>query len=234
MTREDALRKIAGLVALALDQEGTPEGTAAARQADRLRERFEIQPGEEDTAEASLDMVRLSVPASKWRRHLYTALAYYNGCVFTFSRSVGYLAGERTDIEITRYLFEVVLRQLEAGLQSYARRAIHNLSRKERTTYRESFVAGLEHKVHQLMEARAARAADGDQYALVPAGRYEKAKEFRDSRAKVRLQKSALRDGNFQGLTDGSQARLTPGIGSSRRAPDARLLGGVFPKEVVR
>lgn len=175
---DSALRRIQKLLALAADQQGTPEGEAASRLARKLLARFDL--GEEDLRLAGIDpIVRRAFPLDGtvlWRRRLAAAVARHCECALTWSAAEGraWIYGRRSGIAVAEYLHAVLVRELEGARADQEAQSPPMLPEAERrrrlADFTGSAVLAVEHRLAALRgdEARAA-----EPYALLSRRRAE-------------------------------------------------------------
>lgn len=124
MSHADAVvDRIRKLLALAADQEGTPEGDAAARLARRLMHRYDLA-GEalHDTAGDPIARLPLDVDGRVlWRRRLAAAVARHCECALSWSPSEhqAYIYGRRSGVAVAEYLHAVLCREVELARRRY-------------------------------------------------------------------------------------------------------------------
>lgn len=120
-TSAKILDRIRKLLATAKDQEGLPEGELAAKMARDLMLEHAVE--EVDLGETPEEVTRAEVETGKstWQRLVADAVATHCSCRFLFAPGYpkGWIWGRPGDIEIARYLLEVITRQIEQATERY-------------------------------------------------------------------------------------------------------------------
>ena len=113
------LARIRKLFALAVDQQGTPEGDTAARIArDLMRERCvelaQLAPEEREEADPFVRVKLLLGGPRHWRCRLLSVVASHCECVAGYRPGAGKgsLYGRKSAVEVAEYLFVLLSRQL--------------------------------------------------------------------------------------------------------------------------
>ena len=186
-TRPTAAR-IQKLMALARDQQGTPEGEAAARMARRMMlQQAKAQAEARYQGLPEADPVRRHrLPLGgheRWRRRLATSVARHVGCVAAWPRGedVAFLFGHGSAIEVGTYLFEVLSREVAEAIQHWIAHEAPLLSAEEaaadpeddkrRGGFGQSAVTAIDARLHALREREAGRDPTGT--ALILDRRHE-------------------------------------------------------------
>ena len=118
--REARHARIRKLLALAKDQEGTPEGEAAARLARVMMRRQALawQHLGRDEARTRDPVARQALDLggkSRWRTRLATVVARHCECVVAWERDSlrAWLVGHHSALDVADYLYAVLCRELE-------------------------------------------------------------------------------------------------------------------------
>ncbi len=138
--RSDRVRK---LIALAADQEGTPEGETAARLARRLI-RDGALPGATPT---TLTRRRISIiRSSPWRTRLAASVAQHCACRAGWrpGQAHVFFFGHASDIDVAEYLLVVLMRQICQARDDWVAAAP---TRRTSNDFCHSAVTALEHKL---------------------------------------------------------------------------------------
>lgn len=108
MASEKIRDRVGKLLALAVDQAGTPEGDVAARRAMELMERHGVT--EEDARAATEDnpIVRevIRAPTPTWRKLIAVEVGRLTGTYAIINPQEYWLVGRRTDVEVAAYLLD--------------------------------------------------------------------------------------------------------------------------------
>ena len=120
-------RRIAKLLRLARDQEGTPEGDAAARIARKLMRQSAHARARAWSARSDLPVVQRRVELHHrwpWRRRLAAAVARHCACVAAWPQRGSHvlLFGAVGSLDIADYLLEVLLRELDCARAAWLTR----------------------------------------------------------------------------------------------------------------
>jgi hypothetical protein len=169
MPPHDVARRIQKLRALALDQEGTPEGEAAARlvrrmmfhQArDQAARRYRGLPDADPMGRRKMNFGG----PERWRRRLSAAVARHVGCVAAWpsGRGHAWLFGHHSANEVADYLYEVLRRELETACGRWLRDDAPMLSLEEaradpddqrrRSSFCQSAVAAIDARLSELRD----------------------------------------------------------------------------------
>lgn len=220
--------KIFKLLRLALDQDGRPEGSLAARRAAELMEQHGVTVTLEDGREERPAIVerRYDGAAAGWMDSIFYSLAMFVGAYMflTPSRSEGrYVA-------FTTATGHALLEQLFAALVAECHRgaARQRRDRRARRAYREGFARGLREKVTRIVRERerAAR-AHAQERGLVLVDSRGRAEEMAKALYPgITLRKRRVRTSEA-GKRDGRAASLAAGVRGSagRRTLPAAALG---------
>ena len=248
-TNPVVIERIRKCLARAKDQKGSPEGEVAARIAHNLMVEHAISQEDLDFAERQktdpliMEVVDIGARCA-WRREVYFAIASH--CTL---RSLFWpgttrikLFGHAHDIEVAKYLFEIVARQLEHVGYWYVRGPefrFHSASEKRaiRHSFSVSAVEGFRTKLAQIRkEENAARREKSvrqtsgeeaapttvDSTALVMKAREEKVKDFYHANSgKVRSSRGGGgygRNFSLDGFNAGRNVSLTPALQNKRKA----------------
>ncbi len=160
----DRIRK---LMALAEDQQGTPEGEAAARMARRLMfsqakeqasRRYRGLPDPDPLQRHRFD---LGGP-DRWRRRLLASVARHVGCLAAWPRGAdhAFVFGHRSAVEVAEYLYVLLSRELtqastrwlrqHAPVQSLAEAQDDPDEIKRRAGFCHSAVTAVDTRLHAL------------------------------------------------------------------------------------
>ena len=247
-TNPVVIERIRKCLARAKDQKGSPEGEVAARIAHNLMVEHAISQEDLDFAERQktdpliMEVVDIGARCA-WRREVYFAIASH--CTL---RSLFWpgttrikLFGHAHDIEVAKYLFEIVARQLEHVGYWYVRGPefrFHSASEKRaiRHSFSVSAVEGFRTKLAQIRKENAARREKSvrqtsgeeaapttvDSTALVMKAREEKVKDFYHANSgKVRSSRGGGgygRNFSLDGFNAGRNVSLTPALQNKRKA----------------
>lgn len=168
-----ALDRIKKLLALAADQEGTPEGDAAARLARRLMHRYDIAGDQlHDTSTDPILRLPLSVDGRVlWRRRLAAAVARHCECALSWSpgEQQAFIYGRRSGVAVAQYLLAVLRREVEDARRRYDEDLPMMIGEKERSRLAAAFsgsaVLAIENRLSSLRQEEAT--VDPDQCAVV-------------------------------------------------------------------
>ena len=123
----DPRSRIRKLLDLAHDQEGTPEGTAAARLARQmmLRHAIDLEGLDHETRRQRDPVDRLEVDLGGrelWRRRLSASVGHHANCTVAWPERGGRAVyfGHRSDLLIAEYLTVVLSRQVEESRAGFA------------------------------------------------------------------------------------------------------------------
>jgi hypothetical protein len=159
MSRRAArIERIRKLLALAHDQEGTPEGEAAARRARALMRAQSVALADLDPAErAARDpIVRRALDLGgkeHWRRQLAGQVALHCECVLTLARGDGgaFLYGHRSGVDIAEYLLVLLGREVEKAREARFRPELDRASRaRDLQDFTQSAVLALQNRLRAL------------------------------------------------------------------------------------
>lgn len=171
MDQSPIIARIAKALALAKNQAGTPEGETAARIAKNMMDSHAITMADLDAVSREkqdpLAKVETDLGArSQWRRELMFSVL--NHCtvrgVFIFGSARMQLFGHSHDIEVAKYLYDVILRQLVNAANANAKALPDWYSQGEKKREYNSFVCsaveGVKSKLRDIRkEAAKERAA---------------------------------------------------------------------------
>jgi hypothetical protein len=138
------IRRLRKLASLARDQQGMPEGEAAAAQVRKLMAEHAVSMA--DLSEAAQDAVVKGVQElgskSMWRRALLTEVAAHANCIAYFTPGATSMEvwGHASGIEIVRYLYEMLAREIEKRAKAYTRGLPAWMDKGERRKAHGSFV----------------------------------------------------------------------------------------------
>lgn len=234
---EPAHKKIAKLLALALDRAGTPEGDLAAERAARMMERHGLTEADMKDATTDNPMTRriVEVPKAGWVYILADAVGRLTGTYVAASHGNAWFMGRRTDVDVAEYLLGSLQNQCNADAANEKRRRDRQpdteltgaelaqqvyygrnprTDRRAMRTYRDSWVAGLRSKIAVVLEAQGrARPEDRDE-ALVPTSRRTAAERWAHEQFKFGGgRKLGYRPGDQSGRAAGRSATINPGVG---------------------
>ena len=166
-----SLQRVRKLFALAADQQGTPEGEAAARIARRLvhERNIELQRMSEEEQERVDPFLRqellLGGPA-QWRCRLFSAVALHCGCVASYKPGSGrgWLYGRKASVEVGEHLYVVLSRALTQERVAYLMSRSQNMGDLERdqaaNNFCQSAILALESRMQQQREQEKAEAPE--------------------------------------------------------------------------
>lgn len=178
--RADRIRK---LLALARDQEGTPEGEAAGRLARRLmlqqaraqaNRRYRGLPEDDPMRRRRID---LGGP-ERWRRRLAASVARHVGCVAAWPRGEdhAWFFGHRSAGEVAEYLFDVLQREVldacaawlrdEAPMPTFEEAQADPEDRRRRTSFCQSAVSAVDTRLKDLRAGEDGRDPTGTALVL--------------------------------------------------------------------
>jgi len=158
-----AVARIRKLLALAEDQQGTPEGDAAARLARRMMLRYDLAARAVGEAEDD-PVVRIELAIDGhvlWRRRLASAVATHCECLLSWSPSEAraWLYGRRSGVVVAEYLHAVLLREVQGARERHDADLPMMLGDKERTrrlgSFTTSAVLAIEHRLRALRQDEA-------------------------------------------------------------------------------
>ncbi|MCK6504540.1 DUF2786 domain-containing protein [Myxococcota bacterium] len=138
-----AVDRIRKLLALAADQQGTPEGQAAARLARRLIHRYDLA-GQALHEPAGDPIVRVALAIDGrvlWRRRLAAAVARHCECALSWSPSEqrAWLYGRHSGVAVAQYLHAVLRREIEDARRRYDEELPMMTGEKERARLARDF-----------------------------------------------------------------------------------------------
>lgn len=166
--RSKLVEKVKHLRALAKDQSGKPEGDLAMELCQRIMIENAISEADFDTGNGEA-MQKVKYDLKKrlnWKRTLLAYVSKFCSCIMTYG--VGstntYLYGNIEDIEVAKYLYEIVARQIDDMAREYyqeriaPRVRIKRLTRGEARRYRTAYVCSAVLRVgERLLELRDGR-----------------------------------------------------------------------------
>jgi len=241
------IERIRKVLARAKDQEGTPEGETAARIATNLMTQHAITMADLAVADRAasdpLISERFDIGArSQWRRDVMFALCTHCTirAVFYFGTSDMQLYGHVHDVEVAKYLYTIVLRQIEKAADVYVEGSLRGYTASEKRAERHSFTAsavrGLHVKLREIRDAAAKPSASGESAAqtestpadsslptqsagstaLVLQARKERVEEFYKARAGRVRSATIRRTGHSDaGYNAGRNVSLNAGLSTS-------------------
>ena len=227
---KSVVETVAKLLALAIDQEGAPEGEAARRKADELMRRHQIAA--DDLTQREIETRPLLIPAAMWRRRLLNASALYSEVLMLFvpGREVS-LIGFPWRVDLAIYLNESLLNQMKASVKRWKKEAILPPSRSDMNRYRSSFVTGVEVKVDTLRRRESEQQENGAAEGLILRNHqdYLLARKVAEENGPVKRHRSREEKLNLAGVREGMKASLSTAL-PERRQPlnkDRQLTSGV-------
>ena len=165
------IRRLRKLAALARDQEGLPEGEAAAAQVHKLMAEHALSVADLSEAEQeAVGKVDLDLGSrSAWRRVLLTQVASHANCIAYFVPGKSHMEvwGHTHEIEIVRYLYAVLVREIEKRAKAYTRELPpwmgQGARRKAYASFAFSAVAALGARLRAMRAEHSAADPDGAQ-----------------------------------------------------------------------
>lgn len=212
-TREDVMRKIAAALALAVDQEGTPEGTHAKAMAERLMTKHGITEVEREQDDMTHEVARTG--KSNWRRRIFMAACDISGVCCVVSKAQMLLFGRPERIELCRYLYRALCNQLEAALRADLK-LVYEGTRGDKAAFRSGFAYRVRERA-----ADFASKAESTGTALRPLTEQESAEAFMSTQIKTKPFAVGRPRVSQKGLDAGDKARFSTAIrgGSSPKNP---------------
>lgn len=204
--------RLAKLLALAMDQAGTPEGELARERADALMQRH----GLDETDAAAMVTEMVPMPAATWRRHLLDAVCRLCCVSMAYGRQHAVVAGREPDVKVAIFFNEQVLRQMEEAFGDWLEfLGRPSPSRRIRRQWRESYVAGVRVKVAQIQASRSRAADKADTTAI--ADRSRAADDHLRVELNVRTAAQGLEVASRHGYHQGRSVVLRSGLDGVKR-----------------
>jgi hypothetical protein len=223
---ENIKKKIAKLLALAIDQEGKPEGVVASKMAMKLMAEYGIAKGDiADGDGCQMQRIVLGIGQMRWAYNIVGAVGKLTG-IFVACGSGGYawLMGREIDVAVAEYLVESLMNQCYADHRAWKKDRVSyggvGHSRKEGNVYKESWAAGLTEKIDRIVQMQKAQAAEeSTSQALTVVGRRSVAERWgkeqwnfgsrsgRGNRTHNADGRDAGRNANVQGGVKGSSVK---------------------------
>lgn len=174
--------KISKILALAADQDGTPEGDMAARLAAKMMREHAISMAEVRTVSAAeadpMTMSIIQAGRSTWRAELVWILARHCNCTALRQGNKKHpgqiggsmlawmkVYGHKVDVEVCQYLYEICERQVEQAAVAW-KKARGGARYAEGQRYRESVVYGLKARLEEIRAAGQAEDPNGTALVL--------------------------------------------------------------------
>jgi hypothetical protein len=212
------ISKIEKMLRVARDQEGTPEGETAAALARKWMTAHAVEMSEVDVdrIQDHDPMVEQTerLPRGFWRRHLLDELAEHCACrtLCTASNSMTlmYIYGHRSDVEVTKYLYEVCERQIEVAARAYVK-ALPGWKSKRSLgiAFRRSAVYGLAGK---LVKIRAAEAVANKAGTALVISRGDQVERWMNETQVFKKGRAVDYHHNIDGFQAGREVDLTAGV----------------------
>jgi Protein of unknown function (DUF2786) len=172
MSRRAArIERIRKLLALAHDQEGTPEGEAAARRARDLMRQQSVAMADLDAhqrgARDPIGKRAIDLGGKEhWRRQLAGEVAVHCECLLTFKSGNGgaFLYGHQSGVDIAEYLLVLLTRQVEQAREARFRPELERASRaRDLADFTQSAVLAVQNRLRQLRQGE----GDGPETRLI-------------------------------------------------------------------
>jgi hypothetical protein len=147
------LTRLKGLLAMAHNQAGEPEGETAARLAEKLMREHAVSAADipqEFDADPLVEEITQTGARVKWRRLLLNVIARYCQCRLVFYQNdatVVKLYGRKSDVEVSLYIFEIATRQITAALYARPDKSIPP------SLWAENAVIGFNNKLKEMKDA---------------------------------------------------------------------------------
>lgn len=226
---ERVARKIAKLMARAIDQEGTPEAAACMRKVDRLLGLHDLTLEDVQRMNSKTEFIehRFEAPTAKWVRYIMGALSRLTGTMLARgSGEVVFVYGRRQDCEVLEMLARFVVKQAliaadEAGISARHDNLLQPpaVYERERIAFYNSFAAGVCEKVDRIMFDRSATDQESTALVLSIRDRVERwANQENDFSPPVR--EEMFYDPDHPGYERGKTVNLTPGLEGTKDEAD--------------
>lgn len=226
--------RIQRLLALAKDQEGTPEGDAAAAAAYRVMQAHSIEQMDLDyaTRQAEDPLTKESFSLGKrsqWRRNLANIIGTHTGCkmLWRVGGSQVTLFGHKSSVAIAEYLYIILHRQVEAAAN---KNSVENYwgydpghRRKLYNDFCHSAVAALHSRLERMRNQAAAENPTGTQ--LVLARTAVVADYYNKNKGKVLTAEPTAFDFNEKGYRAGLKMSLHEAVEATVDAGPKRITG---------
>jgi hypothetical protein len=212
-------KKIAKLLALAIDQAGKPEGELASRRAMELMEQWGISQGEIDPNQDGSQMHRevVEVGATGWMYQISASVGQLCGLYVAAGNGMAWLMGRKLDTEIAAYLIASLMNQCKKDCANWRRERKADYvptSRVDTNVFKESWAAGLGEKIDQIIQMQKAQAAEAQtSTALTVVGRRSLAKHWAEDQWRFGSRGGRSRAYNLEGRAAGRQANVQGGVG---------------------
>lgn len=205
MAENPKAKRLAKLLATAMDQAGTPEGDLASRRAKEMMDRYGLT--EEDAATTDFELNDHEIGRHNWKRSLYLAASIATGTfvAVTGSGTGMRVYGKHDRVVLCRYLFGALVNQCEAALR-LSRRS----GRAQMNSFRRSFAAGAMEKANKIAHGNSEIAQ-----SLLPLSEAQKARKWAESQHAFGNMTTRYRE-DKGGRLAGQSARFSSGIRSGQ------------------
>jgi len=222
MTKDDIKKKVAKLLALALDQAGKPEGELASRKAMDIMEQWGISQGEVDPTKDGCQMHReiVEVGSTGWMYRVTGAVGKLTGLFVACGGGSAWLMGREIDTAVAAYLLQSLMNQCKKDCNVWRKeqKAMgYNPSRVDTNVFKESWAAGLHEKVDKILRAQREASAEADtSEALTTVGRGALARNWAKDQWSFGNRQRRDRSWNADGRAAGRDANVQTGVGGKR------------------
>ena len=212
-------KKIAKLLALAIDQAGKPEGELASRKAMELMEAYGISQGEIDPTKdgSQMNRVVLDFGRAAWVYNLAASVGRLTGLYVAAGSGRIWLMGREIDTDIAAFLVESLINQCKRDSNKWRRERKADYvptSRVDTNVFKESWAAGLDEKINQIIRMQKAQAAEAcTSQALTVVGRRTLARHWAEDQWSFGNRSGSSRAYNSDGRAAGNAANVQGGVG---------------------
>ncbi len=221
--REKIISRLKKMMALAQDQAGRPEGELAAKKAHALMMQHAIEMVDlgSDEPQEEIDTLKMKIGHSNWKRSLLNVIASYCNCSMYFisATPTGCIVGFPAEVEVAKYLYGVVVREIERHSKAYVKSYCKNRpwidrgdKRRLGTSFKVSAVQGVREKVNAI---KAASQTTNEVGTALMVNRKQKVDQWVKENLNMRSHRNSYQTNyNEAGFRAGKNVSLSQGIGS--------------------
>lgn len=226
--KDSLLRKIKSLLELSKDENSTHEAETAAKMAQQLMMKYNIEEAEIHGHEPS-SLERSLYPVYKimkgnegtWIRSMFSTIAKFNFCSIVITEKYVtdqyeehfYILGSPTNIEMVTYIAEQLISRIRGIEKLYWERYT---GRDKRNTFRRGFFKGAVNGIYVKLEAQQEQFTEDDSTNALIVRKDKELEEFKHKifgkLGKSRSGGSSSRDGRSQGYEAGSNMSINQGV----------------------
>lgn len=221
--RMKVIEKVIKLLTLANGTNHEAEAESAKRMAAELMAKHDVKIGECKKEEYQINVMGLGRKNHESNEHrVMYIVASFNGCAMYrrngFKEASYVLVGRQADIEVTQYMYEILVRQLSNDSKRFSSETKAKYGECKAATwahYRNGWVIGLRRKIDELTRMKENKIQE---WGLVPVNASKAAEAWYENDHKVTAARATNRNFLSQGIKDGQNASIHTGIGEKSKA----------------